>query len=69
MSQVPLLKEKEKLDISSIRCCTAQVDDVKKLATSADATVLMVDADQLFEAESRGKADPRSHRKADIYCN
>lgn len=68
MSQVPLLERKGEIRYnytSSIRCCTAQVDDAKKLATSADATVLMadatvlmVDADQLIEAESHGKSRP-----------
>ncbi|KAJ4824864.1 Endo-1,4-beta-xylanase 2 [Turnera subulata] len=40
---------------SNVACATAQLDDAKKLAASADATVLVMGADQSIEAESRDR--------------
>ncbi|KAF5733329.1 beta-xylosidase/alpha-L-arabinofuranosidase 1 [Tripterygium wilfordii] len=37
---------------ANVACSTAQVDDAKKIAATADATVLIVGADQSIEAES-----------------
>ncbi|EEF48654.1 beta-xylosidase/alpha-L-arabinofuranosidase 2 [Ricinus communis] len=42
---------------SNVACAAAQVDDAKKLAASADATVLVMGADQSIEAESRDRVD------------
>ncbi|KAL9350978.1 hypothetical protein Peur_058233 [Populus x canadensis] len=42
---------------SNVACSTAQVDDVKKLAAAADATVLVMGADLSIEAESRDRVD------------
>ncbi|KAJ7946694.1 Beta xylosidase [Quillaja saponaria] len=42
---------------ANVACNSAQVDDAKKLAASADATVLVVGADQSIEAESRDRVD------------
>lgn len=42
---------------SNVQCGTAQVDDAKKAAASADATVLAMGADQSIEAESRDRLD------------
>ncbi|KAH7518533.1 hypothetical protein FEM48_Zijuj09G0181700 [Ziziphus jujuba var. spinosa] len=42
---------------ANVACGTAQVDDAKKIAASADATVLVVGADQSIEAESRDRID------------
>ncbi|CAB4267580.1 unnamed protein product [Prunus armeniaca] len=42
---------------ANVACGTAQVDDAKKAAASADATVLVVGADQSIEAESRDRID------------
>lgn len=42
---------------ANVACGTAQVDDAKKIAASADATVLIVGADQSIEAESRDRLD------------
>ncbi|XP_050233756.1 beta-xylosidase/alpha-L-arabinofuranosidase 2-like [Mercurialis annua] len=44
---------------SNVGCSTAQVEDAKKLAASADATVLVMGADQSIEAESRDRVDIR----------
>nr|BBF98353.1 beta-D-xylosidase/alpha-L-arabinofuranosidase [Nepenthes alata]BBF98355.1 beta-D-xylosidase/alpha-L-arabinofuranosidase [Nepenthes alata] len=41
----------------NVACVTAQVDDAKKAAAAADATVLIVGADQSIEAESRDRVD------------
>lgn len=38
-------------------CGTPQVDDAKKIAASADATVLIMGADLSIEAESRDRVD------------
>lgn len=38
-------------------CSSAQVDEAKKIAASADATVLVMGADQSIEAESRDRVD------------
>lgn len=38
-------------------CGTAQVDNAKTIAASADATVIIVGADQSIEAESRDRID------------
>lgn len=38
-------------------CSTAQLDDAKKLAALADATVLVMGADQSIEAEGRDRVD------------
>lgn len=40
---------------SNVACSTAQVDDAKKIAASADATVLVMGADLSIEAESRDR--------------
>ncbi|ESR45707.1 Beta-D-xylosidase 4 [Citrus sinensis] len=42
---------------SNVQCGTAQVDDAKKAAASADATVLVMGADQSIEAEGRDRLD------------
>lgn len=42
---------------SNVACATAQVDDAKKVAASADAVVLVMGADQSIEAESRDRVD------------
>ncbi|KAL3598171.1 hypothetical protein D5086_006089 [Populus alba] len=42
---------------SNVACSTAQVDDAKKLAAAADATVLVMGADLSIEAESRDRVD------------
>ncbi|XP_062176720.1 beta-xylosidase/alpha-L-arabinofuranosidase 2-like [Alnus glutinosa] len=42
---------------SNVACGTAQVDDAKKIAASADATVLVVGADLSIEAEDRDRVD------------
>lgn len=38
-------------------CTSAQLDEAKKIAASADATVLVVGSDQSIEAESRDRVD------------
>lgn len=40
-----------------MQCGTAQVDEATKAAASADATVLVMGADQSVEAESRDRVD------------
>ena len=40
-----------------MQCGTAQVDNAKKAAASADATVLVMGADQSIEAEGRDRLD------------
>ncbi|XP_048439202.1 beta-xylosidase/alpha-L-arabinofuranosidase 2-like isoform X1 [Pyrus x bretschneideri] len=42
---------------ANVACGTAQVDDATKTAASADATILVVGADQSIEAESRDRID------------
>lgn len=42
---------------SNVQCSTAQVDEATKIAASADATVLVMGADQSIEAESRDRTD------------
>uniref|UniRef100_A0A5B7B2L2 Putative beta-xylosidase/alpha-L-arabinofuranosidase 2-like n=1 Tax=Davidia involucrata TaxID=16924 RepID=A0A5B7B2L2_DAVIN len=42
---------------ANVACSTAQVDDAKKIAATADATVLIMGADQSIEAESRDRVD------------
>ncbi|XP_011046123.1 PREDICTED: beta-xylosidase/alpha-L-arabinofuranosidase 1-like [Populus euphratica] len=42
---------------SNVACSTAQVEDAKKIAAAADATVLVMGADQSIEAESRDRVD------------
>ncbi|KAJ8754938.1 hypothetical protein K2173_015450 [Erythroxylum novogranatense] len=42
---------------SNVACATAQVDDAKSIAETADATVLVVGADQSIEAESRDRVN------------
>jgi hypothetical protein len=42
---------------SNVACSTAQVDDAKKIAAAADATVLVMGADLSIEAESRDRVD------------
>ncbi|CAK7356994.1 unnamed protein product [Dovyalis caffra] len=42
---------------SNVACSTAQVDEAKKLAAAADATVLVMGADLSIEAESRDRVD------------
>ncbi|EOX98858.1 Beta-D-xylosidase 4 [Theobroma cacao] len=42
---------------SNVACGTAQVDDAKKLAASADATVLVMGIDQSLERESFDRVD------------
>ncbi|XP_059653356.1 beta-xylosidase/alpha-L-arabinofuranosidase 2-like [Cornus florida] len=42
---------------ANVGCSVAQVDDAKKLAASADATVLVMGTDQSIEAESRDRID------------
>ncbi|KAJ6348387.1 hypothetical protein OIU76_004790 [Salix suchowensis] len=42
---------------SNVACGAAQVDDAKNLASTADATVLVMGADQSIEAESRDRVD------------
>jgi beta-D-xylosidase 4 len=40
-----------------VACSAAQLDDAKKIAAAADATVLVMGADQSIEAESRDRID------------
>lgn len=40
-------------------CGTVQLDEAKRIAAAADATVLLVGADQSIEAESRDRVDIR----------
>lgn len=42
---------------ANVACATAQVDDAKKIASAADATILVVGADQSIEAESKDRID------------
>lgn len=42
---------------SNVACGTAQEDDAKKIAASADATVLVMGADLSIEAEDRDRVD------------
>lgn len=42
---------------ANVACATAQVIDAKKIAAAADATILVVGADQSIEAESRDRID------------
>ncbi|XP_042493015.1 beta-xylosidase/alpha-L-arabinofuranosidase 2-like [Macadamia integrifolia] len=42
---------------SNVACTTAQLDDAKTIASQADATVLVVGADQSIEAEGRDRVD------------
>jgi beta-D-xylosidase 4 len=42
---------------SNVACGTAQVDEAKKIAATADATVLIMGADLSIEAESRDRVD------------
>lgn len=42
---------------SNVACSAAQLDDAKKIAAAADATVLVMGADQSIEAESRDRID------------
>ncbi|XP_021751056.1 beta-xylosidase/alpha-L-arabinofuranosidase 2-like [Chenopodium quinoa] len=42
---------------SNVACATAQVDEAKQIAATADATILIVGADQSIEAESRDRVD------------
>ncbi|KAI3961623.1 hypothetical protein MKW92_043321 [Papaver armeniacum] len=42
---------------SDTACSTAQLDDAKKIAAQADATVLVVGTDQSIETESRDRLD------------
>lgn len=42
---------------SNVVCSTAQLDDAKNIAASADATVLIMGADKSIEAESRDRVD------------
>ncbi|OWM84821.1 hypothetical protein CDL15_Pgr027608 [Punica granatum] len=42
---------------ANVACSAAQLDDAKKIAASADATVLVMGADQSIEAESRDRVD------------
>ncbi|TXG53852.1 hypothetical protein EZV62_019108 [Acer yangbiense] len=42
---------------SNVQCSTAQVDNATKIAASADATILVMGADQSIEAESRDRVD------------
>ncbi|KAF5448543.1 hypothetical protein F2P56_029063, partial [Juglans regia] len=42
---------------SNVACSTAQLDAAKKIAALADATVLIMGADQSIEAESRDRID------------
>lgn len=41
----------------NVACATAQLDDAKKIAASADATILVVGADQSIETESHDRVD------------
>ncbi|XP_023553984.1 beta-xylosidase/alpha-L-arabinofuranosidase 1-like [Cucurbita pepo subsp. pepo] len=41
----------------NVACSSAQLDEAKKIAASADATVLVVGSDQSIEAESRDRVD------------
>ncbi|XP_043702161.1 beta-xylosidase/alpha-L-arabinofuranosidase 1-like isoform X3 [Telopea speciosissima] len=41
----------------NVACTTAQLDDAKNIASQADATVLVVGADQSIEAEGRDRVD------------
>ncbi|XP_047315106.1 beta-xylosidase/alpha-L-arabinofuranosidase 2-like [Impatiens glandulifera] len=45
------------LGCANTACGTAQLDDAKKIAASADAVVLVMGADQSIEAESRDRLD------------
>ncbi|KAL1812164.1 hypothetical protein ACET3Z_022229 [Daucus carota] len=42
---------------ANVECVTAQVDDAKRIAATADTTVLVVGADQSIEEESRDRID------------
>lgn len=42
---------------SNVACATAQVDEAKQIASTADATILIMGADQSIEAESRDRVD------------
>ncbi|PON49836.1 Glycoside hydrolase, partial [Parasponia andersonii] len=42
---------------ANVACASAQADDAAKIAAAADATVLVVGADQSIEAESRDRVD------------
>lgn len=42
---------------ANVACSSAQLDEAKKIAASADATVLVVGSDQSIEAESRDRVD------------
>lgn len=42
---------------SNVACAAAQVDEAKQIASTADATVLIMGADQSIEAESRDRVD------------
>ncbi|KAL0559901.1 hypothetical protein IC582_000282 [Cucumis melo] len=42
---------------ANVACASAQLDEAKKIAASADATVLVVGSDQSIEAESRDRVD------------
>lgn len=41
----------------NVACGTVQLDEAKRIAAAADATVLIVGADQSIEAESRDRVD------------
>ncbi|KAJ4964548.1 hypothetical protein NE237_016397 [Protea cynaroides] len=43
----------------NVACTTAQLDDAKTIASQADATVLVVGADQSIESEGRDRVDVR----------
>lgn len=42
---------------ANVACVTAQVDDAKRISATADATVLVVGADQSIEAEFQDRVD------------
>ncbi|KNA08510.1 hypothetical protein SOVF_161960 [Spinacia oleracea] len=42
---------------SNVACVTAQLDEAKQIASTSDATVLIMGADQSIEAESRDRVD------------
>ncbi|CAO2823235.1 unnamed protein product [Amaranthus hypochondriacus] len=42
---------------SNVACATALVDEAKQMASTADATILIMGADQSIEAESRDRVD------------
>ncbi|XP_041014913.1 beta-xylosidase/alpha-L-arabinofuranosidase 2-like isoform X1 [Juglans microcarpa x Juglans regia] len=44
---------------SNVVCSTAQLEDAKNIAASADATILIMGADKSIEAESRDRIDLR----------